>query len=217
MALSQEQAKYIREQFIKQIEATFPPEQKATAIEEVSSMSNEELEEFVMKNNALARENSTSSNSEEKIDCIFCAIVEGKVNSYKLDENKDNIAILEINPLSKGHSIIIPKKHVSSVDKIKPSALTLAKKVASKIKEKLKPEDVKIENSTVMGHVIINVIPLYKDVPLKKQKASEKELGELWVLLKVKPKKKREPRVKRTAEEKKDSQKEYPVYKKRIP
>jgi len=44
-------------------------------------------------------------------DCIFCKIVEGKIPSYKVYEDKNFLAFLDINPQSPGHVQIIPKKH----------------------------------------------------------------------------------------------------------
>jgi len=44
-------------------------------------------------------------------DCIFCKIVKGEVPSEKVYEDKDFIAIMDTKPLTKGNSLIIPKKH----------------------------------------------------------------------------------------------------------
>ena len=43
--------------------------------------------------------------------CIFCKIAEGKTPCYKIYEDKDFLAFLDIKPLRKGHALIIPKKH----------------------------------------------------------------------------------------------------------
>lgn len=45
------------------------------------------------------------------MDCIFCKIINGVIPSAKVYEDADFIAILDINPVSKGHLLIIPKKH----------------------------------------------------------------------------------------------------------
>ena len=44
-------------------------------------------------------------------DCIFCKIVKGEVPSYKIYENADVFAFLDINPYAKGHVLVIPKRH----------------------------------------------------------------------------------------------------------
>lgn len=44
-------------------------------------------------------------------DCIFCKIVNGELPCHKIYEDNDFLAFLDINPLSKGNSLLIPKKH----------------------------------------------------------------------------------------------------------
>jgi histidine triad (HIT) family protein len=44
-------------------------------------------------------------------DCIFCQIVEGKIPSYKIYEDDNFLAFLDIFPFTKGHTLVIPKKH----------------------------------------------------------------------------------------------------------
>jgi histidine triad (HIT) family protein len=43
--------------------------------------------------------------------CIFCKIIEGKIPCYKVYEDDDFLAFLDINPESSGHTQVIPKKH----------------------------------------------------------------------------------------------------------
>ena len=45
------------------------------------------------------------------MDCIFCKIICGDVPSYKIYEDNDILAFLDINPVEPGHTLIIPKKH----------------------------------------------------------------------------------------------------------
>lgn len=44
-------------------------------------------------------------------DCIFCKIVKGEIPSYKIYEDDDFFAFLDIRPLTKGHTLVIPKAH----------------------------------------------------------------------------------------------------------
>ena len=48
-------------------------------------------------------------------ECIFCKIVEGKIPSNKVYEDEKTIAFLDANPTSKGHTLVIPKKHVETI------------------------------------------------------------------------------------------------------
>ncbi len=47
--------------------------------------------------------------------CIFCKIAKGEIPSYNVFEDDHFLAFLDINPFSKGHTLIIPKKHVKWV------------------------------------------------------------------------------------------------------
>lgn len=44
-------------------------------------------------------------------DCVFCKIVKGEIPSYKVYEDADFFAFLDIRPLNVGHTLVIPKKH----------------------------------------------------------------------------------------------------------
>lgn len=57
----------------------------------------------------------SSTNSISMAECIFCDVISGKLPSYKLYEDEDFIAILDIFPKSEGHTLVIPKKHYTWV------------------------------------------------------------------------------------------------------
>jgi histidine triad (HIT) family protein len=199
MALSSEQLKQIKEQLLKQLDQ-LPPQQADSIRQQIQTMNDSEFEEFLIRNKMIRApeegDEIETEGSEEgkggKQECVFCSIIQGKIPSHKLDENKKSIAVLEINPLSKGHSLILSRDH----DKLPSSAFILANKIAKRIKSKFKPEEVKIENSQMMGHQVIQIIPLYKDQKLEKKKATEEELILLKDKLKSKPKIKKEKPLK---------------------
>ena len=45
------------------------------------------------------------------MDCIFCKIINGEIPCYKVYEDSDCLAFLDINPFVKGHLLVIPKNH----------------------------------------------------------------------------------------------------------
>jgi histidine triad (HIT) family protein len=49
------------------------------------------------------------------MDCIFCKIVAGQIPSVKIYEDEDVLALLDIGPLSDGHTLVIPKKHYAKI------------------------------------------------------------------------------------------------------
>ena len=190
MTLTPEQANQVKQQLLKQLEH-FPEDKRDQIKEQILSMNEKQLEEFIAQNQ-LAQEQSPPEGQQ----CIFCSILEGKIPTYKIDENKNNIAILEINPLSKGHALIIPKTHTPQ-EKIPSNAFTFAKKIAKKIKSKFKPREVKILTKTMFNHALVEILPLYGNEKEPK-KASEGELKRLQEQLKSKPRKKSAPRKKKT-------------------
>ncbi len=163
--LSEEEVKEIKEQLFRQIE-NFPEDKKEEVRKQVEAMNSEQLEEFLEKNKLVKRQS-----------CIFCSIVNGETLSYKINENNEAIAVLDINPVSKGHSLILSKKH-NSIEET-PSALKLAQETAREIKKKLSADDIKIETSSVQGHGIINIVPIFKGKKLERKKADESELKEV--------------------------------------
>ena len=169
--ITKEQSIEIKKKLLSQLEKS-NTENKQELKEYIEKLNEEELEEFLKQQNLQIAENKLQS---EK--CIFCSIIDNEIPSYKIDENKNAIAILEINPLSKGHSIVLPKEHVP-IEKIKNSVLSLAKKISKRIKTKLKPKDVKIETSNLQNHAMINIIPIYNE-PLEKKSISKEELESL--------------------------------------
>jgi len=50
--------------------------------------------------------------SEERSNCVFCAIVEERSHAYRIYEDPLSLALLDINPFSQGHCLVIPKRHV---------------------------------------------------------------------------------------------------------
>jgi len=190
MTLTEEQIANIKEQLFKQIEK-FPDEQRESAKQHIEAMNPKEVEAFLKKNKMMAQQQT----GKEPPSCIFCSIINGETPSYRIDENKSAVAVLDINPLSKAHSLIIAKKH-ETIEKLPASILSLAKKIAKKLKTKFRPEEVKIETSSVQGHGIVNIIPIYKNQKLEKKKAEEKQLQELQEKLRTKTREKKPKRIK---------------------
>ncbi len=197
MIIPDEQVDSIKEKIIQQINSTFPEDKKNFAIQQIQNMNKQQLESFLVENKLIK-----TQESPEK--CIFCSIVSGEIPSYKINENKDAIAILEINPISKGHSLVIPKQHIESKEKLSKETLDLANQVSEIMKKQLKPKEVKISFANILGHEIINILPVYnnEDMNSPRQKTNPEELKELQEKLqkkeakqeiKEKPKEKEKP------------------------
>ncbi len=192
--LSKEEAEQIKEEIFNQINTTFPEDKRDEAINQIEAMNEAQFEEFLKQNNFLKGGSNTkpSSQNDAGKESIFRLIVSGEVPSYKIDENKDSIAVLDINPLSYAHTIIIPKEKITEADKIPRTAFSLAKKIAKKVKTKFNANDNSISTSKIMGEVIINLVPSYEDPELNKPKQNfpKDELEKIKSILEAKPKKK---------------------------
>jgi histidine triad (HIT) family protein len=110
-------------------------------------------------------------------DCIFCKIVAGELPSYVVGESERAVAFADINPATRGHSLVIPRVHAADIHDISAEDLTacalLAKDVAAAALERLGADGVNILNSAgsaawqVVFHFHIHVIPRYAGDPLR--------------------------------------------------
>jgi len=102
-------------------------------------------------------------------DCIFCKIVKGDIPCFKIYEDDRVLAFEDVNPISEGHTLIIPKAHAENIWEISNEDLTAihlaSKKVADAIKEVLNPAGVAVlqlngraVNQVVM-HYHLHLIP----------------------------------------------------------
>jgi len=66
-------------------------------------------------------------------DCIFCKIVRGEMPSSRVFETEKILAFLDINPVSKGHTLVIPKTHYAGFSEIPADILTEVGKALQKI------------------------------------------------------------------------------------
>jgi histidine triad (HIT) family protein len=168
--LSEEEAGEIKAKIISHIEETFPEEKIEDAVLHIEKMEPHELEKFLEENKILVN----NSNKE----CVFCSIASGLINSVKIDESENAVAVLEINPISKGHAIVIPKKHSDLADN---KISEFAEKIAENIKKKFKPRKVEFSKSKIFGHEIISILPIYsnEDFSSEKKHAQFEELEKI--------------------------------------
>jgi len=168
--ITEEKNSQIKEHLLKQL-SNFPEDQRSAIKEKIISMNTTEMEEFLKQNNL--NYNKEASSQQE---CIFCSIANKKIKSYILDENEDYLAILELNPISQGHTLILPKKHTPEAE-LKDNIMDFAKKVALKISKKLKPKDIQFSKNEVLGHGTVDVLPVYgEETNLERKKATNDEL-----------------------------------------
>ncbi len=97
---------------------------------------------------------------------IFTKIINGEIPCYKIAEDSDNFAFLDINPNSKGHTLCVPKKEVDKILDLDEasylSLMTFSRKVGKAIESAVSCKRV---GMTVIGlevpHVHVHLIPLH--------------------------------------------------------
>ncbi len=203
MTLTQEQIKELKFQLSQQIQ-NLPADKKSAAQQQIDSLSPEALE-YMLK------EQTSSGKSKQS---IFRLIISGEIPSTKIEENSSALAVLDINPISKGHTIVIPKKLSATSKEISPEAFILAQAIAERIEKKLNASSVEIQTEKKFGEYIIHIIPSYEE-PLtlhsERKESSPEELEK--IAEKIRPEKKPVIKVEKVEEK----EKEYlPLKKRRI-
>lgn len=119
---------------------------------------------------------------------IFSKIIAGEIPSHKVAEDENFLAFLDINPLAKGHTLVIPKKEIDYIfdieDPLYGEMFVFAKKVAKGIKAVVPCDKV---GMTVIGlevpHAHIHLIPIHSiydmDFSKPKLKFSSEQLKEI--------------------------------------
>lgn len=105
-------------------------------------------------------------------DCIFCKVVNGELPSYKVYETDDVFAFLDIGPVAKGHTLIVPKKHSTNIFDISPEdwhiVTETARVLASALDTALNADGVNIMMNNrehagqTVHHPHVHLIPRYK-------------------------------------------------------
>jgi histidine triad (HIT) family protein len=110
-------------------------------------------------------------------DCVFCKILDGKLPGTVIDEDERTVAIMDINPATRGHALVIPRDHsrdLLEIDADDLSAVTAAaQRLAAAIKQRLGADGVNLINSCgqrawqTVFHFHLHVIPRYEGDPLR--------------------------------------------------
>lgn len=97
---------------------------------------------------------------------IFTKIIRGEIPCYKIAEDDQHFAFLDINPIAEGHTLVVPKKEIDYIfdleDEVVSELITFAKKVALAIDESLGTirTGVIVEGLEV-PHAHIHLVPIY--------------------------------------------------------
>jgi histidine triad (HIT) family protein len=109
--------------------------------------------------------------------CLFCKIVAGEIPGAIVDQDERTVAFMDINPATRGHALVVPRKHVKDLLEIEPAELAAtagaAQRLAARAIERLGADGVNLLNSCgaaawqTVFHFHIHVIPRYQGDPLR--------------------------------------------------
>ena len=142
MVLKPEQVSEIKKRLLDQLQS-LPEDKRAEVKVQIEQMNASQLEEFLRQN-------------VKADECVFCSIVEGKAESYKVYEDEDFICVLNIRPLTKGHLLLIPRNHHFEDEK----KLLEKGKILGEILQGLFPEKkIEYKQEKMFEHKYLSILP----------------------------------------------------------
>jgi len=182
---------------IKQQLVDLAPEEQQKKFQEIlADLSPEEREQLVGKQQ-----------------CPFCLMVQGNIPVKTIYEDEKLLAILDINPANKGHTLLFPKEHAKVLSQVPDAVVqhmfSVANKLSTAVFEATHAQgtNIFVANGPAAGqtapHMIVNIIPRFsKDsvaIGWESQKVEEKEMDAIAEAIKKKiPKEKPKPVEKKT-------------------
>jgi len=107
------------------------------------------------------------------MDCIFCKIIDGEVPAVKVLDKDKVIAFMDINPASRGHMLIVPKKHVENIFEISEDDLSAVmnavKHCAQAVRQALKAEGITVlqlngkASDQIIPHLHVHIMPRWQN------------------------------------------------------
>ena len=108
-------------------------------------------------------------------DCIFCKIIKGEIPCTKIYEDKNTITFLDINPVTPGHLLVVPKSHHETIEEtpeeVLSTTIAVVKKVIIALDKLNEGTNIGVNNKIAAGqlvpHVHFHLIPRNKGDGLK--------------------------------------------------
>ena len=110
-------------------------------------------------------------------DCVFCSILAGDLPAELVQEDEHTVAFMDINPWTRGHAVVIPRRHSRNIFDIDDEDLgrtsVAAKRLSLTMRGRLGCDGIDLLNAAepaawqTIWHFHIHVIPRYEDDPLE--------------------------------------------------
>jgi len=115
--------------------------------------------------------------AERDPNCIFCKVVAGEIPGEQIDSDDRTMTVLDINPATRGHAVVITRAHVADLFEVDDenllAAMRAARRVAERMRATLQPAGFNILHNIGRAawqsifHFHVHVIPRYEDDPLQ--------------------------------------------------
>ncbi len=129
--------------------------------------------------------------------CLFCGIVAGEVPAQIVDSDDRTISFMDINPATRGHSLVIPRAHSTDLmevsDEDLQATMVAVRRLARTMETTLYPDGFNVLNSCrpsawqTVFHYHVHLIPRYVDDPMKlpyvPRSASPDEIAEVAAVI----------------------------------
>ena len=122
------------------------------------------------------------------VDCIFCKILKGEIPCTKVAEDEHFIAFLDIAPINKGHTLVVPKSHsvdlLDTGETVLCGLMSFTKKIAKAIVDTVEADgfNIGINNRKAAGqavpHLHLHIIPRFEGDGFKHWPQGKYEEGE---------------------------------------
>jgi histidine triad (HIT) family protein len=115
--------------------------------------------------------------ADRDADCLFCKIVAGEIPATVVSEDERTVAFMDINPATRGHTLVVPRRHASDLGAVSDEDLvacaTAARRLAARARDALGADGITLMNSwgrhawQTVFHFHVHVIPRYAGDPLE--------------------------------------------------
>ena len=110
-------------------------------------------------------------------DCLFCKIIAGEIPGTIVAEDDRTVAFMDINPATRGHALVVPRRHATDLGEISSedfaAVADAARRLAIRARSALDADGINLINSwgaaawQTVFHLHVHVIPRYADDPLR--------------------------------------------------
>lgn len=122
-------------------------------------------------------------------DCIFCKIIKGEIPSSKVYEDEKVFAFLDIAPVNKGHTLVIPKEHYVNIfdmpEELLKDVSVAVKNISAAVQKGVNADGISLgmSNNSAAGQVVMHahmhIMPRFKDDGLRLWPQGKYEEGEM--------------------------------------